>query len=188
MASPFGLKVITLAKAKPKDMPSHQPDWTAFTKRIFIDKPIKTVYEAWTIPANLSRWFLEEARYFSAQQTNRMPNESIQKDDHYLWKWHNWDFTESGRILEANGSDRVSFTFGKAGHVHIQLKERDGSTEVRLLQDGIPEDEEGRMNFYVGCSTGWTFWLTNLKAWLEYGITLNAKGFTHDESQNLANS
>jgi hypothetical protein len=29
------------------------------------------------------------------------------------------------------------------------------------------------MNIHVGCSNGWTFWLANLKAFLEHGILLN---------------
>jgi len=30
--------------------------------------------------------------------------------------------------------------------------------------------------YHYGCSTGWTFWLANLKAWLEHGILLNDRG------------
>jgi len=27
----------------------------------------------------------------------------------------------------------------------------------------------------MGCSQGWSFWMVNLKAWLEHGILLNEK-------------
>jgi len=34
----------------------------------------------------------------------------------------------------------------------------------------------------------WTFWLTNLKAYLEHNITLHAKGLNQDETMDLVNS
>jgi hypothetical protein len=40
----------------------------------------------------------------------------------------------------------------------------------------------------VGCSTGWTFWLTNLIAYLEHDITLHAKGLKQYETKDLVNS
>jgi hypothetical protein len=40
----------------------------------------------------------------------------------------------------------------------------------------------------VGCATGWTFWLANLKAWLEHGITLHATGLSQADTTNLVNS
>ena len=70
----------------------------------------------------------------------------------------------------------------------MKLMEKEGSTEVTLVQDNIPTDEESRMNLFVGCITGWTFWLTNLKAYLEHGITLHAKGLQQDETTDLVNS
>jgi hypothetical protein len=44
------------------------------------------------------------------------------------------------------------------------------------------------MEIFVGCITGWTFWLTNLKAYLEHNITLHAKGLKQDETMDLVNS
>ena len=41
----------------------------------------------------------------------------------------------------------------------------------------MPTDEETKMNIYNGCSCGWTFWLANLKAYLEHGILLNETEF-----------
>lgn len=48
--------------------------------------------------------------------------------------------------------------------------------------------EENVRKIYVDCITGWTFWLTNLKAWLEHGITLHARGLAPEETENLVNS
>ena len=105
-----------------------------------------------------------------------------------IWKWNNWDVEEIGEIREANGKDRISFTFGKGGIVHVELKDSKGGTEVILTQENIPSDEKSKMDFYVGCSTGWTFWLANLKAWMENGVLLQAKGLSQEDTKDLVNS
>lgn len=168
---------------------SQQPDWTCFRKRIHIQKSISELYKAWATKAAIEQWFLEKADYRSPEGAIRAADQPFQKDDHFSWKWHNWNFTEEGRILEANGSDRVSFTFGAGGNVQVDLKDAGKrGTEVILTQDAIPTDEKSKMHLFVGCSTGWTFWMANLKAWLEHGITLHATGLQQDETADLVNS
>ncbi|WP_340153914.1 SRPBCC domain-containing protein [uncultured Marivirga sp.] len=162
-------------------------NWNTFSKRIIISKSVDLVYQCWATQSKIEKWFLESASFnFDAGQ--RTPDDFVQKGDTFTWKWNNWDFTEKGDILEANGKDLISFTFGTGGTVTIQLNEIDGKTEVILTQNSIPTDEKSKMEIYVGCSTGWTFWLTNLKAFLEYGITLHAKGLKQEETRDLVNS
>jgi uncharacterized protein YndB with AHSA1/START domain len=163
-------------------------DWNSFTKRIFIDQPTDKVYESWAKPGLLTQWFLEKAEYAYDDGQKRQPDEFIQSGDRHEWKWNNWDVIEEGTVLKANDKDHLSFTFGKGGNVHIDLHEKDGGTELVLVQDNIPTDDEGKMNYYVGCNTGWTFWLTNLKAWLEHDITLHATRVPQSETDNLVNS
>lgn len=162
-------------------------NWKTFTKRIFINKPIKDVYRCWATQSQIETWFLEKAVFISGEN-HRKPDELVEKGDNFLWKWNNWDFTEKGEILKANGKDSISFTFGSGGNVHISLKPMDSSTEITLIQDEIPTDEKSKMDIFVGCITGWTFWLTNLKAYLEYGITLHSKGLKQEDTTNLVNS
>lgn len=165
-----------------------QTDWTRFTKRILIEKPIVSVYECWATKRKMEEWFLERADYKYAHSQDRKPDEAVQPGDEFVWKWHNWDFSEEGEILEANGKDKISFTFGAGGKVHVNLKERGNATEIILTQDDIPTDEKSKKEIFAGCSTGWTFWLTNLKAYLEHGITLHAKGLKQEETTDLVNS
>jgi len=165
-----------------------KPDWTEFTLRIFINKPLKSVYNAWSIPAELSTWFLEIADYKKVDGKDLNPHVNINAGDTYSWKWNNWDIIENGNVIKANGKDEVSFTFGKAGNVHVKLKETPKGTEITLIQDEIPTDEESKMEYHVGCRLGWAFWMTNLKAWLEQGTLLNAKGYGKDELRDLVNS
>lgn len=169
-------------------MSSNQLDWTCFHKRIYIDKPLTEVYDAWAIPKKLATWFLEKAEYSDSEGSLRSPDERIQKGDRHSWKWNNWEVIEKGEVLEANGKDRIKFTFGSGGNVQVELKPSIHGTEVILTQNEIPEDDESKMNLFVGCSTGWTFWLANLKAWLEHDITLHSKGLKQEETKDLVNS
>lgn len=162
-------------------------NWTSFRKRIFIDKPISEVYTAWATQAIIEKWFLEKGHYFEKGH-QRKPGELIKKGDDFKWKWNNWNFEEEGKILEANGEDRISFTFGKGGIVHIALEAVGSGTELTLTQDEIPSDEKSKKEIFVGCATGWTFWLANLKAFMEHGITLHATGLVQEETVDLVNS
>jgi len=162
-------------------------DWNTFTKRILINCPVETVYRCWATQSEIETWFLEKADYFH-NDVARKPDEPVQKGDSFSWKWNNWDFTEEGEILDANGKDGISFTFGAGGRVNIELRDRPGTTEVILTQEEIPTDEKSKMDIFVGCNTGWTFWLTNLKAYIEHGITLHAIGLKQKETANLVNS
>jgi len=163
-------------------------DWTSFQKRIVVNKSLSEVYSAWATKFKIEQWFLQEANYWDDNKNPRNENELVQKGDSFTWRWHNWDFEEKGEVLKANNIDTISFTFGKAGHVHIELKSVQNGTEVTLTQDNIPTDERSKKDFYVGCSTGWTFWLTNLKAWLEHEVKLNVTGLKQGETKNLVNS
>ena len=40
-----------------------------------------------------------------------------------------------------------------------------------------PGEPESTLQIHYGCSNGWTFWLANLKAWLEHGIHLGERDF-----------
>lgn len=163
-------------------------NWTSFRKRIVIDKPLSEVYIAWATQAMIEQWFLEKAHYFDAEHNQRKPEELVKKGDIFKWKWNNWNFEEEGKILKANGKDLISFTFGKGGNVHIELKSAKNGTEVILTQNDIPSDEKSKKEIFVGCSTGWTFWLANLKAFMEHGITLHATGLAQKETADLVNS
>jgi uncharacterized protein YndB with AHSA1/START domain len=162
-------------------------NWKTFTKRILINKSIDSVYRCWATKGQVETWFLEKADFVSGNN-RREVDELVQKGDSFFWKWNNWDFMEEGQVLEANGKDVISFTFGSGGIVSIHLKEVKGGTEITLVQDEIPTDDKSKIDIYVGCITGWTFWLTNLKAYLEHNITLHARGLKQDETMDLVNS
>lgn len=147
-----------------------------FTKKIHITAPIEKLYSCWSTSQGITQWFLSHADYTAPDGTQRMPEEEFQPGDHYVWRWHNWSGKEEGMMLRANGSDFIEFTFGNdACKVSVQLEEAKETTLLTLRQYGMATDEETKMNLYNGCSCGWTFWLANLKAFLEHGILLNER-------------
>jgi len=145
-------------------------DWTSFTTRISINSPKSKIFEYWTIQDNIEKWFLSKADFFRGkQQKDRLL--SMEKGDSFIWMWHGSEVVEKGEVLENNGVDFIKFTFAGC-IVSVKLKTEEGEHVVELIQSAIPLDDTSRMNYFVGCSTGWTFYLANLKSILEGGIDL----------------
>jgi hypothetical protein len=67
----------------------------------------------------------------------------------------------------------------------ISITEHQGQHIIQLTQENIPTDEESKINFYLGCQTGWTFYLTNLKSIFEGGKDLRNK---NEGLTNMLNS
>lgn len=143
---------------------------------------MQTIYNAWTTRDGIEYWFLRMAEFKHPDGTILNYEEPVKAGDKYHWRWHGWPDTveEFGEILEANGKNRLSFVFGKAGTVIVELKPVEGYTEMTITQSNIPTDEEGKVNYHIGCSTGWTFYRCNLKSLLEGGIDLRNKDNTTD--------
>lgn len=161
-------------------------DWSTFTKKIEIPAGIKKVYDAWTQQELIEKWFLKRAHYFDSNKNQRKKDEPVLKGDKYEWDWHNYEHTETGEYLKANGKDNVRFTFGRGGTVDISLKELSSNrTLLTLTQSDMDTDEKTKYEIYVGCSNGWTFWLANLRAYLEFGKTLHE---TEMPSEGISNS
>ncbi len=149
----------------------------AFTKKIHIKAPIEKLYHYWGTKEGICSWFLKSAQYASKDGKLRALTEHIKVGDTYVWEWHNWDGEEKGEILKANGKDYLEFSFAGTSKVAVSFEDKNNAVLVTLKQFEIPTDEKSKMNIYNGCSNGWTFWLTNLKAFLEHGILLNETAF-----------
>jgi uncharacterized protein YndB with AHSA1/START domain len=156
-------------------MKSH--DWSRFVKRINIQCTTATAYAAWTSRGQLENWFLRKAEFKTPGGGIRPASESVRKGDTYEWLWHGYgdDVKERGEVLEANGVDVFKFVFGKAGTVTVTLSSEEGETIVELKQENIPVDDQSKVNYHVGCLEGWTFYLANLKSYLQGGPDLRNK-------------
>jgi Activator of Hsp90 ATPase homolog 1-like protein len=152
-------------------------NWSTFTVRMDVNAPIEQLYAAWATRAGVESWFLRLSEYKSANGSLRADDEPVQTGDIYKWMWHGWpdDTVEHGSILECNGKDFFKFSFGKAGICSVRIYKEHDETLVELMQENIPEGDDGKYNWHVGCKTGWTYYLTNLKSVYQAGTDLRNK-------------
>ena len=164
-----------------------QLDWSKFSHKIYINAPMQKVYDAWTTRANVENWFLRKAEFKTPGGALRENNDQLQKGDTYEWMWYGHPDTtvEHGVVTEANGKDTFQFIFGGAGIVSVQLRDMGDCTEMILTQSNIPTDEQSKMNYHAGCSTGWTFYFANIKSIMEGGLDLRNKNPSYS---NVINS
>ena len=161
--------------------------WDSFTKKIHIDTTIEKLYWFWATREGITSWFLKDA-VFLRDGTPLNDSDFFKAEDTYTWFWHNWDGQEEGKILETNGKDHMKFSFAGDCEVTVTIEQKEQVVLLSLTQSKIPLDEKSRLQIFYGCSNGWTFWLTNLKAYLEHGVLLNATGLSHGDVQDLVNS
>ncbi|WP_175402867.1 SRPBCC family protein [Mangrovivirga cuniculi] len=154
-----------------------QFDHSKFTVKSIVDTKIPDVYELWTTPAGLEKWFLRKAEFVKPDGTFRKSNEHIEEGDTYRWLWHGYPdkVVEHGKILKLNGKNELKFTFGKAGTVTVKIGIEENTTIITLTQEDIPPVEESVINYHVECKTGWTFYLANLNSFVQGGVDLRNK-------------
>ncbi len=154
----------------------------SFTKKIFIKTPTEKLYWCWATTEGITSWFLQNAEYRTTDGKLRDSSENVQTGDSYLWEWHNWDGQERGKVLQTNGINYLEISFAKTCKVSITIEDMGKATLLTLKQFEIPIDDDNKLNIHYGCSNGWTFWLANLKAFLEHGILLNE---TENDLRNI---
>ncbi|TMM53366.1 SRPBCC domain-containing protein [Maribacter algarum] len=149
----------------------------SFTKKIYVKASLEKLYWCWATTEGISSWFLRKAVYTNESNQVRNSREHIQAGDSYIWEWHNWDGQEKGTVLQANGSNFIEILFADPSKVSVTLEDQGTAVLVTLKQYDIPTDEKSMLDIHHGCSNGWTFWLANLKAYLEHGVLLNETEF-----------
>jgi uncharacterized protein YndB with AHSA1/START domain len=151
--------------------------WKRFTQIIYVEAPIDTVYASMTTAKGMTGWSSMEAALTAADGTAVPPGEPAVPGTRFHLLWHT-GHDESGEFLEANGTDRLRYTFGEGIEVAFDLEEvDDGTTKVMLVQTQDRSDDEN-LKILLGFKEGWGFYLTNLKSVLEGGLDL--RDFTHD--------
>lgn len=150
-------------------------DWTQFTKRIFINANLDSVYNAWTKREELEKWLLSKAEFNSQDGKEIMLSENVTSESTYKWSWFAQNHYEEGTVKQANEIDYVEFTFAGSCTVQVRLSNVKDQTLVELTQSEIPLDNSSKENIRLGCAFGWTFYLLNLKSILEGGLDLRNK-------------
>lgn len=150
-------------------------DWTTFTRKIAIKAELSDIYNAWTKASDIEKWFLSKAVFIDTNEKPINKEEQVTKGFSYEWNWFLYDVTEHGKITEANGKDYIQFTFEGNCLVDIQLSTQDDHVVVKLTQKNIPTDEKSKQDIRLGCDSGWSFFLVNLKSVYEGGLDLRNK-------------
>jgi hypothetical protein len=153
------------------------PDWGRFVTRIDVKASIPDLYKSWATRRGIERWFLRLSEFKTRDGDILPADELITAGNTYKWLWYGYpdSSVEHGEILEANGKDYLKFSFGKAGICSVRIKTQEDENIVELMQEAIPTDEQGKYDYHVGCKSGWTFYLANLKSILEGGVDMRNK-------------
>lgn len=161
-------------------------NWKQFTRRIPIQAPAKSIYDAWTTQQGLESWFLRQATFADSSGAARGRNSRIETGDRYTWIWHGYDDSvkEEREILEVNGWDKLQFSFSGGCIVTVTIKSESGETLCELVQDMPMEDPARRQAYFIDCGNGWTFYLANLKSILEGGADLRNRNVSLKEVIN----
>lgn len=149
-------------------------DWSSFTRKISIAADKQLIFDHRITQDKLEQWFLNQAIFNNEDQEPRDRFSPIVKGDTYQWSWYGSDNLAQGEIIENNKRDALRFTFLEC-MVSMMVKTENNENIIELTQSDIPLDEKSRMNYFVECTRGWTFYLTNLKSILEGGIDLRNK-------------
>lgn len=150
-------------------------DWTTFSRKIAIKAKLPDIYNAWAKASEIEKWFLSKAGYFDSKGTPVRKDKAIENGYTYEWSWFLYDTAERGEIEEANGKDFIQFTFAGECLVDIKLSAQDEYVIVELTQKNIPTDDDSKRGIRLGCHTGWSFFLLNLKSVYEGGLDLRNK-------------
>lgn len=147
-------------------------NWSSFTKEIAVRSTLENIYNAWTKQEEIEKWFLSKAEYFDQNKNKIAASENIKAGNTYNWNWFIQEYKESGKILDANGKDFIQFTFAGDCIVDVKLSQKDDLVFVELTHKNIPGDDDSKQNIRLGCASGWSFYLVNLKSVFEGGIDL----------------
>lgn len=153
-------------------------NWESFTRKIAIKATILELYNAWTIPQEIEKWFLSKAIFHKPSGIHVKSTENVQEGATYQWSWFLYDSTEEGKIIQANGTDIILFNFAGDCLVEVKLTQNEEHVIIKLTQSNIPTDNQSKRNIRIDCDLGWSFFLINLKSVYEGGIDLRNKDET----------
>ncbi|MDZ4722730.1 MAG: SRPBCC domain-containing protein [candidate division Zixibacteria bacterium] len=135
-------------------------DWSQFTHKIAIAAPPEKVFRAWIDDKICVKWFTEVSII-----------EPVKGGRIYL-KWIGGDVHET-KVTDIKQDKLFVFPFGPNGEqVSVSISKITGGSLCELHQYGMKDSPDDRVKMHLGCVMGWTFFLTNLKAFLEHRIDL----------------
>ncbi len=155
-------------------IPKH--DWSQFKLRLLINKPVSRVFEAWADGRIVSKWFTENALI------------EPRKNGRICFEWLAGDKMEA-KVTAIAKNRHFTFPFGKKGErVTVRFKKDGRGCICELHQYNMRTSPESKWSMHRGCIQGWTFFLANLKAYLEHGIDLRSHDPKRSYRQDYINS
>lgn len=140
--------------------------------QMLIRKPISEVFEAMVNPHVTSKF------WFTKGSGRVEPNITLE------WEWGQFGVKDTVDILEVKTDQYISLQW-KLGNLKTMVEmnfepKPDDSTLLQVTETGFwekspAEDKnlEEKIGLMLGQNGGWTLVLSNMKAYLEFGINLN---------------
>lgn len=148
---------------------------------IWITGDASRVRDAWCSSEEIQKWFL--ARAENRDALGAITDEA-KREGRFEWEWIEGS-TDRGTYLRVE-NDLLEFGwYEDGGRVLVTWEQDGGEVMVKLRQEMHEGDLEKRAMIQHGCHLGWTFFLTNLKAWIEAGIDLREKNMAHKRALNV---
>lgn len=154
-----------------------------FDLSVFIETDPEDVASAFTKSGVQENWFVARSNFVDPSGNQREPQEPCGTGDSYWWEWYDQS-VETG-IITAAGMNLIEFTFGKGVSVMVNWEGVHDGTQVVLSQVHSEGDLDSVQRIYCSCHQSWTFYLTNLKAFLEHGLDLREKAPTRRDHVNV---
>ena len=158
-------------------MPKQKPyDWTQFTLRIVIKAAPEKIFKAWTDDKIITKWFPIKAQI------------EPKKNGRIYMEWVAGDKLDA-KVREVVKNQKFVFDFGNQGErVSVKIK-RDGKVSIlELKQFNMQTTPKMKVGMHMGCKQGWTFFMANLKGFLEHGIDLRSPDPKRCYKQDFINS
>lgn len=142
-------------------------------KEIVIDASPERVFDAFTQPDLLEKWFVSEATVdlqlggswrFTWEPEERIGGEYvvIDRPHRLVWTWNEWWLDERGEPRGDEGAERVMTT------CEVVFEPEGDGTRIRLIHTGYPQTPDWD-DSYNGTDSGWDEELEHLRAWIEEG-------------------
>jgi uncharacterized protein YndB with AHSA1/START domain len=138
-------------------------------QRVFIKAPPSKVFKAITEPHLLKRWFIASAKL------------SPRKGGNFSFEWQG-GYTLSGKVLDYARDRKLSLSWrhGKEEErplgitrVSFKLKPKEDGTILELTHSGYKSGNPW-IEEYAEHSSGWAYYLTNLKSVLQHNRDLRS--------------
>ncbi len=148
---------------------------------IWITGDATRIKDAWCSAEEIQKWFL--ARAENRDALGAITDEA-KVEGRYEWEWMEGS-KDRGTYQRVDDHHLEFGWYEDAGRVLVTWEQDGGEVMVKLRQEMFEGEVAQRAAIQQGCKLGWTFFLTNLKAWIESGVDLRERNIAHKKALNV---